>query len=72
MKLNVGGVDRTARFVVGVVLLVVAALAPIEMAWRIAALVVAVVALVTATVRFCPANALLGINTYKGEDAPKE
>jgi disulfide bond formation protein DsbB len=66
MKLNVGGMDRTARFIVGVVLVLVAALAPLDMVWRIVAGVVAAVALVTGAVQFCPANALLGIDTYKG------
>ncbi len=64
MKRNVGGIDRTGRIVIGIVLLVVALAAPIEMAWRIVA---AAVALVTAIVRFCPANAIFGINTCEGE-----
>jgi hypothetical protein len=68
MKRNVGGMDRTGRIIVGVVLLVVAAAVPMEMVWRIVALVVAVIALVTATVRFCPANAMLGINTCEREE----
>lgn len=67
MKCNVGGMDRTGRIVLGIVLLVVGLLAPIEMMWRIVALVVAAVALVTAIVRFCPANAIFGINTCEGE-----
>ncbi len=67
MKLNVGGMDRTARFIVGVVLVAVAVFAPIGMPWRIAAAVIAVIALATASVRYCPANALLGIDTYKSE-----
>ncbi len=67
MKRNVGGIDRIARIVVGLVLLVVGLLAPIELIWRVAALVVAAVALITAAVRFCPANALLGINTCTEE-----
>jgi hypothetical protein len=67
MKSNVGGLDRNARFVLGAILLIVGLLAPIEMAWRIAALVVAAIALVTATVRYCPANAILGINTFDSE-----
>ena len=45
MKCNVGGMDRTGRIVLGIVLLVVGLLAPIEMMWRIVALVVAAVAL---------------------------
>lgn len=67
MKCNVGGVDRTGRIVLGIVLLIVGLVAPIKMTWRVAALVIAAIALVTATVRFCPANALLGINSCEGE-----
>lgn len=68
MKCNVGGVDRTGRIVTGIVLLVVGLVAPVEMTWRIVALVVAAVALVTAAVRFCPANAIFGVDTCKGEE----
>lgn len=68
MKCNVGGVDRNGRIVIGIVLLVVGLVAPIEMTWRIVALVVAAIALVTAVVRFCPANAIFGINTCKSEE----
>lgn len=67
MKSNVGGMDRTARIVLGLVLLIVGLAAPIEMTWRIVALVIAAIALVTAAVRFCPANAIFGINSYEGE-----
>ena len=67
MKCNVGGIDRTGRIVLGVVLLIVGLLAPIDMTWRIVALVIAAVGLVTAVVRFCPANAIFGINTCEGE-----
>jgi Inner membrane protein YgaP-like, transmembrane domain len=68
MKRNVGGIDRTGRIVIGIVLLVVGLVAPISMAWRTAALVVAAVALVTAAIRFCPANTMLGINTFEGKN----
>ena len=67
MKYNVGGMDRTGRIVLGIVLLLVGLAAPIEMTWRIVALIIAAIALVTATVRFCPVNAILGINSYEGE-----
>lgn len=63
MKCNVGGIDRTGRIVLGIALLVVGLAAPIEMSWRIVALVIAAIALVTATIRFCPANAIFGIDT---------
>ena len=68
MKCNVGGMDRTVRIVLGVVLLIAGLAAPVELIWRIVALVVAGIALVTAVVRFCPANAILGINSCEGED----
>ena len=67
MKCNVGGIDRTGRIVLGVALGVVGLAAPIGMTWMIVALVVAAIALITATVRFCPANAILGINTCECE-----
>lgn len=67
MKHNVGGIDRNGRIVVGVVLLIVGLAVPMEMVWRVVALVVAAIALVTAAVRFCPANAILGIDTSKDE-----
>ena len=68
MKCNVGGIDRIGRIVVGIVLLIVGVAAPIGMLWQIVALVIAAIALVTATVRFCPANAIFGINTCEGEE----
>jgi membrane protein implicated in regulation of membrane protease activity len=67
MKCNVGGIDRTIRIVVGIALLIIGLVAPIGMTWQIIALVVAAVALVTAFVRFCPGNAMFGINTCEGE-----
>ena len=67
MKCNVGGIDRTGRVVLGIALLVVGLAAPLEMTWRIVVFVVAAIALVTAIVRFCPANAIFGINTCEGE-----
>lgn len=68
MKRNVGGFDRNARIVVGVVLLIVGLAAPIAMTWRVVSLVIAAIALVTAFVGYCPANAILGINSCKLED----
>lgn len=68
MKNNVGGIDRNARIVLGIVLLIVGLVAPVEMTWRIVAVVVAAIALVTAVVRYCPVNAMLGINTCEREE----
>lgn len=68
MKCNVGGIDRTGRIVLGIALLIVGLFAPIGATWQIVALVIAGIALVTAAVRFCPANAIMGINTCEGGD----
>ena len=67
MKCNVGGIDRSGRIVIGIVLLIVGIAVPLEMVWRITALVIAAIALVTGVVRFCPANAIFGINTCERE-----
>ncbi len=67
MKRNVGRIDRNIRIVVGVVLLIAGLAIPMATLWRVVVLVVAAVALVTAGVGFCPANALLGIDTAKDE-----
>ncbi len=68
MKCNVGGIDRTARIVLGIALLGVGFFVQLEMTWRIVVLVVAAIALITAFVRFCPINAMLGLDTSKGEE----
>jgi hypothetical protein len=65
MKQNVGGVDRNARIVVGVVLLIFAIAIPMSITLKIVLLAVAAIALVTAVAGFCPINALFGINTCK-------
>jgi len=70
MKCNVGGIDRIGRIVIGIVLIVAGFAAPVEMTWRIVMFVVAAIALVTAIVGFCPANAIFGVNTC--ENTKKE
>lgn len=63
MKCNVCGIDRIGRVVVGIVLVAVSLMAPgLDMVWRSVLLVIAAVALVTAAIRFCPANAVLGLD----------
>ena len=65
MKHNVGGMDRNGRILLGVVLLIIGLATHMAIAWKILLLAVAVIALVTAVTRFCPVNALFGINTCK-------
>ncbi len=60
MKINVGGMDKILRIVIGLALVAWVLLAggPVW-AW------IGVVPLVTGLINFCPAYALLGINTCK-------
>lgn len=74
MQQNVCGADRTGRLIIGIVLLLIGLFAPLAPVWKTIVLVLAAVALVTAVIRFCPANAMFGINTCKprsqGVDRP--
>jgi hypothetical protein len=58
MKVNVGSVDRIVRIVVGLALIVLAAMGSIGV-WGY----IGIVPLVTGFMRVCPAYSLLGINT---------
>jgi hypothetical protein len=62
MKCNVGGTDRAVRILLGLVLIPVGyfALSGV-LAWL--AYAVGAIGLVTGVVRFCPANALFGVDT---------
>ncbi|PAT31632.1 hypothetical protein CLI92_10315 [Vandammella animalimorsus] len=60
MKFNVGGIDRIARIVVGLVLIALAATGTVGWwGW------LGVLPLATGLFRFCPAYPLLGVNTCK-------
>jgi hypothetical protein len=70
MERNVGGYDRLARLVVGPVLLVagvasIADLVSVGLPVAAVALVAGAVLLTTGTVRQCPLNSLLGVNTCR-------
>lgn len=58
MKLNVGGIDRLARIVVGLALIALATTGTVG-AWACRG----VVPLVTGLVRFCPLYTLMGLST---------
>jgi len=60
MKKNIGNTDRLIRLIVGVVLVVLAAVIPF---WWL--LIPAAIALATAAVRTCPLYLPFGINTNK-------
>lgn len=76
MEKNVGGLDRTARFVAGPILVAIgvalaAGLLDVGLAGTVGLaitallLVVGAVFLVTGTTQKCPANELAGIDTYE-------
>lgn len=69
MKFNVGTPDRIARLVIGAVLVLLPLLPEIALfanpLWFWASLVVGVVLIGTALVRFCPLYAILGLSTCK-------
>jgi len=57
MKVNVGGVDRVLRIIVGVILIGWALLGGPIWAW------IGVVPLATGLFKFCPVYPVLGVNT---------
>jgi hypothetical protein len=65
MKCNVGGADRTSRFVLGAALGSVGLFAEMSEKLRIGSFLVAAIAIGTAAVRYCPANSLLGVDTCR-------
>ncbi len=62
---NVGGADKAIRIVLGIALAAFAFLSEVDTVWKMAMGVAAVIALVTATVGYCPLNRLLGINSCR-------
>jgi hypothetical protein len=70
MNANVGGADRIARFIIGPAA-IAAGLYIKDKRWKTAAIAFGVAELLTATMRYCPVNAALGINTAK-QDAIDE
>lgn len=68
MEKNVGGIDRTGRIVIGLVL-AIAGIAALTGYWAIGAvaggiaIVVAAILLVTGTTQKCPINEAVGVDT---------
>lgn len=63
MKPNMGTVDRAIRIIAGVAAVLAWALGFLQGTVGIVALVVGIVLIATAVLRWCPPYALLGINT---------
>lgn len=64
MECNVGGMDRTIRVILGIVLIAVGVLY-LSGLTAIIAYIIAAIALITAAIAYCPLNKLLGVNTCK-------
>jgi hypothetical protein len=73
MDKNVGGIDRTGRIVIGVVV-AIAGIAALTGYWGAGAviggiaIVIGAILLVTGTTQKCPINEAVGIDTSKGEN----
>ncbi|MFQ5690387.1 MAG: DUF2892 domain-containing protein [Gemmatimonadota bacterium] len=63
MKCNVGGADRKFRLTLGVLLVVLNLIHILSGTVATIAWIVAAIAILTALLRFCPANSLLGVDT---------
>ena len=66
MRKNVGGRDRAARAIIGSSFLAAALLPPLPRPGRSVLLALSAVALGTALLAYCPANALLRLNSAAG------
>ncbi len=65
MKCNVGGGDRVVRLAGGVVCVALALFAGFPTALNVLLYVVGAIGIVTGVISWCPASALMGINTCK-------
>lgn len=68
MKKNMGGMDRTVRIIVALVIGVLTFAGVLHGTLAIVLLVFAVVFLLTSFVSFCPVYTLLGISTCKTKE----
>lgn len=67
MRFNVGTPDRIARIIIGALLVLLPFVSGLTLfanpVWLWASVVIGAVQVVTATVRFCPLYAILGLST---------
>jgi hypothetical protein len=63
VKRNVGGADRTLRWIAGAGLLTLAFIVDMASGWRLLAFLIGVAAVLTALVRYCPINAAVRVDT---------
>lgn len=60
---NVGGLDKTLRTVLGILLVAIGFFMDLSATWTIVAYVGAIIALLTALLNYCPLNQLFDIDT---------
>ncbi|GAC1440014.1 MAG: hypothetical protein NVSMB58_37050 [Terriglobales bacterium] len=63
MKCNVGGMEKSARFILAVVFALVAWFLVASVILKVVFGILAAIMLLTALVRFCPLNAMFGRNS---------
>lgn len=63
MQINIGTPDRIIRLVLGIVLVLLPFVASLTTLWTWVSVVVGIVLVLTAVLRFCPAYSILGIRT---------
>jgi hypothetical protein len=68
---NVGGLDRTMRWIVGIAFLSLAFFVDMAAGWRLLAYLIGVSVTLTALVRYCPINAVRGVNTRHDRSAAR-
>lgn len=67
MELNVGGIERTIRVLIGLLLIALGLFHVFTGAAAIIGYVAGAIALITGLIRFCPAWRILGINTSRAK-----
>lgn len=77
MQKNVGGFDRTARLIGGPVLLLVGlawlvGVFALDLWLGVVVLLVGTILTVTGLTQTCPANSVLGMNTFRGGEESDE
>ncbi len=60
---NVGGMDKTVRVVLGIALVAAGYFLAPSSIWSIVAYLLAIIALLTGLIGYCPLNQLVGIDT---------
>jgi hypothetical protein len=66
MRQNVGGRDRTIRWVIAAVFLAIAFFIQFPGWWTAVPAAIGLAALATAVLRYCPLNHALGVDTRRG------